>query len=79
MKPRNGLKMYTLRNSLFYIGLACLGGAIVGAAAELMDWSQGLVYAVGLPIALVIGLMSIRESLFAPAQRPNRQRHSRHA
>jgi hypothetical protein len=79
MKPRKDLKIYTLRNSLLYIGLAALMGAVIGAAAGIMDWSTGVVYAIGLPTALIIGLMSIRESLFAPVQRPDRQRHRRHA
>jgi hypothetical protein len=74
MKPNKDLKMYTLRHFFIYIGLASLAGAIIGAAAVLMDWSTGLVYAIGLPTALVIGLMSIRETLFAPAQRPDRHR-----
>jgi hypothetical protein len=73
------MKMHTLRHFLFYMGLSCLGGAIIGAAAGIMNWSTGLVYAVGLTTALVIGLMSIRESLFAPAQNPRSQRHGRHA
>jgi len=72
------MKMLTLRHFLFYMGLSCLGGTIIGAASGIMDWSSGLVYAVGLPTALIIGLASIRESLFAPAQRHAQQRHGRH-
>jgi hypothetical protein len=78
MKSRADKKMRSLRHFLFYMGLSCLGGAVVGAAAQIMDWSTGVVYAVGLPTALVIGLMSIRESLFAPAQ-PKQERHGQHA
>lgn len=69
MKSHTDMKVLSLRHFFFYMGLACLGGAIVGAASNLMDWSAALVYAVGIPIALVIGLMSIREGLFAPARR----------
>lgn len=71
MKPNEDMKMkmLTLRHFLFYMGLACLGGAIVGAVSNLMDWSAELVYAVGIPIALVIGFMSIQEGLFAPTRR----------
>lgn len=69
MKSHRDMKTLTPRHFLFYMGLACLGGAIVGAVSNLMDRSAELVYAVGIPIALVIGLMSIREGLFAPARR----------
>lgn len=73
------LKVYTLRHFLFYMALACPGGAIVGAAAQIFNWSTGVVYAIGLLAALVISLMALRESLFAPARKPGQQRHGRHA
>jgi len=71
--------MLTLRHFLFYMGLACAAGAIIGVASGLMEWSTGLVYAVGLSTGTLIVIAALRESLFAPVERPNRPRHSRHA
>lgn len=62
-------KLYTLRHFLFYMGLSCLVGAIIGSVAGTMDWSDGLVYAVTIPVALAIVAMALRESLFAPVER----------
>ena len=78
-KRCGGQKIYTLRHFLFYMGVFSLGGVIVGAAAAAMDWSTGLVYAVGLLTALAISSMALREGLLAPAQRQKQPRNSRHA
>jgi hypothetical protein len=71
--------MLTLRHFLFYMGLACLDGAIIGAAAGLIDWSTGLVYAVGLSTGVIIVLAAVREGLFAPVTHPGQRHHSPHA
>jgi hypothetical protein len=68
--------MLTLRHFLFYMGVACAAGAIVGAVAGLMDWSTGLIYAVGLPTGIVIVLAAVREGLFTSAGQRD-QRHLR--
>jgi len=72
MKPHEEIKVHTLRHFFFYVGLACLAGAVIGAAASAMDWSTGVVYAVGLSTALAISLIGLREGLFTPARRPDR-------
>ncbi len=71
--------MYTLRHFLFYMGMAALAGAVVGAAANVMGWSVGLIYGVGLPICAAIVMVALRESLFGPprhSSEPNRRRHA---
>jgi hypothetical protein len=72
------MKMLTWRHFLLYMGLACVAGAIIGAAAKIMDWSTGLIYAVTLPVCILIVVVALREGLFGPAQRPKQQR-GRHA
>lgn len=72
------MKMLTMRHFLFYMGLACTAGAIIGAAAGIMDWSTGLIYAVTLPVCTVIVIIALREGLFGPAQRPKQQQRGRH-
>lgn len=73
------MKMLTLRHFLFYMGLACAAGAIIGAAARIMDWSTGLVYAVALPACTLIVIIALREGLFGPARRSEQQQRGRHA
>ena len=79
MKPREDLKMYTLRHFLFYMGAAALAGAVIGALANVMDWSGGLIYGVGLSVGAAIVILAMREGLFGPSRRPEGQRHGRHA
>ena len=80
MEHHADMKMLTLRHFLFYIGLAALVGAGVGAAAGLMDWSIGLVYVVGLPAGILVFLAAVRESFNAPVRSASGQRrHGRHA
>lgn len=79
MKPRDDLKIYTLRHFLFYMGMAALAGAVIGAAANVMDWSVGLIYGVSLPIGAVIVMVALRKSLFGPPRRSREPHHGRHA
>ncbi len=71
--------MYTLRHFLFYMGIAALAGAIVGALANVMDWSTGLIYGVGLSVGTVIVIVAMREGLFGAPARHRRRPHRRHA
>jgi len=79
MKPREDLKMYTLRHFLFYMGVAALGGAVVGATASLMDWSNGLTYGIGLSAATAVAVVAMREGLFGSPRRSGEPHHQRHA
>jgi uncharacterized membrane protein YfcA len=74
MKSHADMKMLTWRHFLFYMGLACVAGAIIGAAARLMDWSTGLIYAVTLPVCMLIVIIALREGLFGPPRRAKQQR-----
>lgn len=75
MKPRHDLKMYTLRHFLFYMAIAAGTGAVMGAVAGVMDWSDGLAYAVVLPVGVAIVIFAMREGLFGPTRRSKKQRH----
>jgi ACR3 family arsenite efflux pump ArsB len=66
---RGDLKMYTFRHFLFYMGLAALAGAVIGALANAMDWSIGLIYVVGLSVGIAIALIAMREGLFGGSAR----------
>ena len=46
MEPRKGMNVISMRRFLSYIGVACGLGAILGLAGGLMDWSNGLAFAV---------------------------------
>ncbi len=74
MEPRNDPKIYTLRHFFFYMGIACIASTIVWATAEILNWSYGLSVAVLFVVGLIVPLVALRESLFAPAQRPVKQR-----
>lgn len=73
------MKMLTLRHFLFYMGLACAAGAIIGTAARIMDWSTGLIYAVTLPVCTLIVIAALREGLFGPTRRPKQPQRGRPA
>lgn len=73
------LKIYTLRHFLFYMGVACVASTLVWAASELLSWSYGLSVAVLFVAGVAVCLTALRESLFAPAQRPDQPRHRRQA
>jgi len=77
VKSADDLKMYTLRHFLFYMGMAALAGAVIGALASAMAWSSGLVYGVGLSVGFLIVVFAMREGLFGPP-RDGAKRH-RHA
>ena len=71
--------MYTLRHFLFYMGIAAFAGALVGIAANITMWSDGLIYGIGLFIGLVISATAMREGLFGASARREQERHRRHA
>jgi hypothetical protein len=79
MKPREDLKMYTLRHFLFYLGVSAAAGAIIGALAGAMDWSSGLVYGVGLSAVAAIAALALREGLFGPPRHSGKSQHRHHA
>jgi hypothetical protein len=77
MNPRD-LKIYTLRHFLFYMGVACIASTLVWATSEALAWSYNLSVAVLFVAGVVVCLLALRESLFAPAQKPRRRAHGRH-
>ncbi len=79
MKPRQDLKMYTLRHFLFYMGVSAFAGAAIGGASRVMDWSIGLIYGVGLSVGAVIVAFALREGLFGPAEHGGGRQPHRHA
>jgi hypothetical protein len=79
MKPRENLKMYTLRHFLFYMGVSAAAGAVIGVLAGVMDWSSGLVYGVGLSTVAAITVLALREGLFGPPHRSGKRQHHSHA
>jgi hypothetical protein len=78
MRPHPDKKIYTLRHFLFYLGVAMLFGALTGAAKELLHWSNGLAFAVGLIAGTIIATMALREDLFEPHPQ-SRERRGRRA
>jgi hypothetical protein len=79
MKPRDDLKLYTLRHFLFYMAVAAGAGAVVGALANVMDWGVGLIYGVGLSVCALIIVVALREGLFGPPGGSGKPQHHRHA
>jgi len=80
MEPRKGMNVISMRRFLSYIGVACGLGAILGLAGGLMDWSNGLAFAVLVVVGTITATMALRESLFEGFRRPaDKRRHSRHA
>jgi thiamine monophosphate kinase len=77
MPGHKNKKMYTLRHFFFYLGVAAVLGAAVGAAKSLLDWSDGLTFAVGIVAATISCTMAVREDLFAPP-RHSRERRNHH-
>lgn len=71
--------MYTLRHFLFYMGVSAVAGAVIGALAGVMDWSNGLVYGAGLSAGAAIVILSLREGLFGPSRRSGKRQHHSHA
>lgn len=70
----------SMRHFFFYIGIACVSGALIGVAVKVMSWSDGVTFAVGVIVATAIATMAVRESLFEGFRRPaHKQRHGRHA
>lgn len=61
------------------MGMAALAGAVIGALANAMAWSNGLVYGVGLSVGLVIAILAMREGLFGPPRNAAKRPHHRHA
>jgi hypothetical protein len=69
-----------LRQILFYVGAIVFAGALVGALANAMDWSSGLIYGVGLSVCTAIVTIALRGSLFASARQRSDEHHlKRHA
>ena len=79
MKPRDDLKMYTLRHFLFYMGVTCVLGTVTGIASHVLDWSNGLNFSVLLVAGLAVSAVAMREGLFAPSRPSDARHHSRHA
>lgn len=79
MKPAEKLKMYTLKHFLFYMGIAALAGAVIGALANAMAWGNGLIFGVGLFVGLLIVIIAMREGLFGVSTRRGDRARQRHA
>jgi hypothetical protein len=77
MSGYNNKKMYTLRHFFFYLGVAALLGATVGTAKSLLDWSDGLTFAVGIVAATISCTMGVREDLFERPRQSQEQRSRR--
>lgn len=71
--------MYGLRHFLLYVGIAAFAGAVVGIAANVTAWSNGLIYGIGLFVGLLISVIAMREGLFGPPVRRERTPRRRHA
>jgi uncharacterized oligopeptide transporter (OPT) family protein len=78
MSAHKDKKMYTLRHFFFYLGVAAVLGAIIGAAKVLLGWSDGLTFVVGLVAGTISCTMGVREDLL---ERPHHspERRSRRA
>jgi len=77
MQPHQDKKIYTLKHFLFYLGVAMVFGALTGAAKEVLHWSNGLTFGVGLVAGTIIATMALREDLFEPPPPPHEQRSHR--
>jgi uncharacterized membrane protein YhiD involved in acid resistance len=78
MSGHNNKKMYTLRHFFFYLCVAAVLGGAVGTAKSLLDWSDGLTFAVGIVAATISCTMGVREDLFE-RPRQSRERRNRRA
>lgn len=77
MSAHNKKKMCTPRHFFFYLGVAAALGAVVGTAKSLLDWSDGLTFAVGIVAATISCTMGVREDLFERPRPPHERRGHR--
>jgi uncharacterized membrane protein len=78
MSNRRDTKIYTLRHWLFYAGVIVILGITIGVAHSVMEWSDGLTFAVALVAGTIACMMALREDLLAPP-RHSRERHNNRA
>jgi hypothetical protein len=78
MNSGNDLKMYTMRNFLFYLGVTCAVCLPLNIAMEVLGWSNSVNFAVVAVTGLSISIFGMREGLFAPAKSSKIPRHHRH-
>lgn len=67
VKTDNDLKMYTRRNFLFYLGVACAVCLPLNIALEALAFSDSLNLAIVATTCLAISIFGMREGIFAPA------------
>jgi hypothetical protein len=77
MSDHKTKKMHTMRHFLFYIGVACALGALIGVAHSLMDWSNGLTFAVAVAAGTISCTLALREDLFESPRAARERRDQR--
>jgi uncharacterized membrane protein YhiD involved in acid resistance len=68
------MKMCTLRHFLFYMAVAAVLGAVIGVTRVVMDWSDGLTFAVAVVAGTISSTIAVREDLFGPPRHSHEQR-----
>jgi fatty acid desaturase len=56
------MKSHSLRRFAFYLALAALAGAILGAIGGLANWSNGVSFAAVVVVGTTISMVALRES-----------------
>ena len=64
MEPRKGMNIISMRRFLACMGVSCTLGAIFGLVGGLMDWSDGVAFAVLAVAGTITATVTLRESLF---------------
>jgi fatty acid desaturase len=81
MESGKGMNVISMRRFLACIGVSCVLGAISGFAGGLMNWSDGVAFAVLLVAGTITAMVTLHENLFQGLRPPRgmRRRSRRHA
>jgi hypothetical protein len=78
MKRNRYMQGHSMRRFAWYFALAGLGGALLGLAGAVMDWSGGLSFVAAVIVGTTISMAALRENPLnwfrqGPPQRQDRR------